>query len=78
MSSSPAPDTAPNNWTTPNAVRVCLLQVHPSLTGFIPLPSDVLTARVDMPLQGTSTGHPALLGGEQTLPSGYSWPDSCP
>ena len=63
--------------TTPNAVRVCLLQVHDSVTGLIPLPNEVITARVDMPLEpieGTST----VQEGKQVLPEGMSWEQWCP
>jgi hypothetical protein len=63
--------------TTPNAVRVCLLQVHDSVTGLIPLPNEVITARVDMPVEpveGTST----VQEGEQVLPEGMSWEQWCP
>lgn len=75
---SPASATGPDTWASPNAVQICLLQAHASLTGFIPLPAPVITARVVMPLNGTSTNGITLVGGSQALPGGLSWTDSCP
>jgi hypothetical protein len=77
-SPTPASAPVPDNWKAPNDVRICLLQVHPSITGFIPLPGKVITARVDMMLEGTSTHGTILLEGQETLPSGLSWSDYCP
>lgn len=67
------PPTQPET-TTPIAVRVCLLQVHDSITGLIPLPNEVITARVDMPIEGIST----VQEGKQVLPEGMSWEQWCP
>lgn len=81
LSPDQLPSTSPTSttdWAKPNAVRVCLLQVHPSITGFIPLPRDVITARVDMPLEGTNHTQRTIVEGQQLLPSGYSWSPSCP
>jgi hypothetical protein len=76
---SPTSPTPPEDaWASPNAVRICLLQVHDSITGFIPVPSNVVTARVDMPLEGTSSSGTILAEGQQTLPDGRSWDTSCP
>lgn len=75
---SPRSAAGPDSWAIPNAVQICLLQVHTSLTGIIPLPAEVITARVVMPLGGTSTSGLTLVEGGQALPDGLSWNDSCP
>ncbi len=75
---APVPLTGSADWAVPNAVRVCLLEVHTSIIGFLPMPG-VITAQASMPLEGTDTLAPtALVGGQQTLPNGLSWSTSCP
>jgi hypothetical protein len=76
---NPTSPTPPEDaWASPNAVRICLLQAHDSITGVIPVPSDVVTARVDMPLEGTSSSGTILVEGQQSLPGGLSWDTWCP
>lgn len=61
---------SPASWSAGEALRVCLLQAHGSITGFIPLPSDTITARADMPIESSVSN---LTAGAQELPSGLSW-----
>lgn len=63
------------NWQVGNTVRVCALQEHASLVGFIPVP-DRVTNRADMPIEDTGSGLD-LSGGYQVLPDGQTWPDWC-
>jgi hypothetical protein len=65
-------------WVRPNAVRVCLLQKHDSISGFIPLPGGMLTASADMPIESVKpiksvTGRPLTSGGQANLPPGTNW-----
>jgi hypothetical protein len=64
--------SAGTTWSTPNAVRVCLLQEHDSISGFIPLPGDMLTASTDMPIESV-TGRTLTPGGQTDLPPGANW-----
>lgn len=63
------------NWKAGNAVRVCLLQLHDSLTQVVPLPGSRLGSHADMPVEDPIGGF--LLGGYQPLPGGASWPSWC-
>jgi hypothetical protein len=64
--------TGSGNWVAPNAVRICLMQDHQSISGFIPLPGHLVTSSVDMPIE-SFTGRTLPAGGETNLPSGANW-----
>lgn len=64
--------TGPDNWKAPNAVRICLLQDHQSVSGFIPLPGNLVTSHVDMPIESI-TGRTLTPGGQTNLPAGANW-----
>jgi hypothetical protein len=62
------------NWRRGNAIRICVIQIHQSLTHLTPVPDRVL-ARADMPIEDAEPeGSISLSGGEQQLPDGQTWP----
>ena len=62
----------PNNWAAPNAVRICLMQDHESISGFVPMPGHLVTSSVDMPIEAINAAG-LHAGGQTNLPAGANW-----